>query len=114
VVWVNEDERRVMEGHTFSRSVIILVRVSRLVLFGPVVHPVIVIPIDTIVHYEIVLGKTTLDDALVLFLGYLIIEIRVTLLGPRSAATLACALELRELIEFGLFFALGAVGHSRR
>jgi hypothetical protein len=111
---VNKDKKGATEGHTFGRSVVILVRVCRLVPFVPVVHPVIVVPIDTVVHDEIVLGKTALDDSLVLFLGYLVIEICVLLLGPGSATTLACTLELRELVEFGLFFAFGAVSHSRR
>jgi hypothetical protein len=111
---VSEDEKRATEGHTFGRSVIVLVRVNHLVPFIPVVHPVIIVPIDTIVNDEIVLGKTTLDDSLVLFLGYLIVEIRVLLLGPRSAAALACTLELRKLVELGLSFAFGAVSHGHR
>jgi len=113
-VWVNEDEGRGKGEHTFGRSVVIFVRVNRLVLLVPIVHPVVVVTTDTIIDDEIVLGKTTLDDALVLFLGHLIIEFCDFLLGPRPAATFACTLEFRELIEFGFLFAFGAVSHSRR
>lgn len=103
-----------MEGHTSGGSVVILVRVSRLILFVPVVHSIVVVPINAIIHDEIVLGKTSFDDALVLFLGHLVVKVRVFLLDPRSATTLACTFELREPIDFGLFFASGAVSHSCR
>lgn len=103
-----------MWGLTFDRSVVIFVRVGDPIPFVPVVHTVIVVSADTIVYDEIVLGKATLDDALVLFLGHFIVEVRVLLLDPRSATALARALELRESIEFGLFFAFRAVGHIRR
>ena len=82
---------------------IIFVRVSWLVRFVPVVHPVIVVSTDAIIHDEVVLGKATLDDALVLFLGDFIIEVRTSLLNPRPATTLACTLKFREFVEFGLF-----------
>ena len=101
-------------GRTFGRSIVIFVRVNGLVLLVPVVHPVVVVAIDTVIHDEIVLCKTTFNDALVLFLGNLIIEVCVFLLSPRSGTTLACTLELRKLVEFGLLFALGAVSHSHR
>ena len=101
-------------GRTFGRSVVIFVRVNRLVLLVPVVHPIVVVAIDAVIHDEIVLGKTSFNDTLVLFLGDLIIEVCVFLLSPRSGATLACTLELRKLVEFGLLSALGAVSHSHR
>ena len=112
VVWVNKDKKRVTEAHTFSRSVVIFIRVSRLVLSIPVVHPIVVVTTDTVIHDKIVFGKTALDDPLVLFLRYLIVEARVFLLDPRSTATLACTLELGELIELCLLFAFGAISHS--
>lgn len=88
LVWVNEEKTR-EEGHTFGRSVVILIRVNRPFLFVPVIHSIIVVPINTVIYDEIVLSKATLDDALELFLGYLIVEGRILLWGPRPTATLA-------------------------